>query len=322
MITQFASILAKIPVIINGNYGDAFLPKQWKDTTEKLKMLRENGHNGPVMVPTKIAPSAGQVEELCSIDPEVWIFMAITGLNESPLCTLEPVLQSYREACQISRRTVCALRPIIQGKNDHMDVLAPILDTVREHGRKLTFAGVRDRSHLGSRKYQNVELSKLLYQYGLDNDVLVKEHCACIIAASTGEECVIHEAPRGKSDERLELVKYFGYRVRKQGKWILEGHQKGTLSKGDKEFVKMLIGPVYTESVTPSEVLSFLGPEGQSLVCTSSWFAWSRQIYCDVDCAYCFAAPSSAVRIPLVKFGCLPTQLEELIRPLLDGNTR
>ncbi len=122
--------LSEIPVSINGNYGDSLQPSQWQDTLSKLKSLKKSGHKANIMVPTKYVMNSEQMNIIKTEFPDVWIFFAITGLNESKLFSTEDYLRSYEKLCENLNNVVCSIRPIVKGMNDNMSTLLPILERV------------------------------------------------------------------------------------------------------------------------------------------------------------------------------------------------
>lgn len=306
---QLFESLKTIPIAINVSYGDAFQPSQWNDTLTKLDSLQKTGHSGPIMVGTKYIISDKQLDYLSSLYPKIWLFISITGLNETNLFTFKEYGEFYIKACTKINNVVCAIRPIIPFKNDSLEILSPIIDLVADGGKKLTYTGFRDSQIQGSPKYFNDKLFNQINELCAKKNILCKEKCACIISAAIKEPCPVHSK---SSPINIELIKALGYNfsLNENGLNLLGYKNSLTITKGDLSFIRILSKSSFIYNYnSPSEILSLKTKNYKYLVCTSSWFNWSKQVYCDVNCSYCFANYNSKVRIDLDDFGCNPTFL-------------
>lgn len=309
----YLDYLKEIPVGINPSYGDAFQPSQWNNTVDKLKTLTRSGHTGPIMIGSKYIITDAQLAELKNIKPDIWLFIALTGLNETKLFTYEQYEDYYLRASSCLTNVVCAIRPIIPNQNDMIDSLLPIIRLVKEGRKMLTFGGYRDPNTPGSPKYRNEGLFTQIKERCEEYGILCKEKCACMVSAVNGTDCWIH----GKSaPAHLDLIEALGYDLITKDKIVEVTGYKGNeqVTKGDLSFIKMVSkSPLISGKLSSfSEILSFkinMTP----LVCTSSWFNWASQKYCEVNCNYCFANYKSKVRIDLDEFGCNPADLLTII---------
>lgn len=307
---EIKSVLQSLPMSINGFYGDAMQPTQWNDTVSKLEELKRSGHSGDIMVPTKYIMTDEQIKILSNNFPDVWVFYAITGLEEKYL--LADYEKSYSKLCEAIDKVVCVIRPIIPNKNDSFKVINPILEMVKRGNKLLTYTGYRDPNMIGSKKHQNTELFDEINSYCKTNDILSKEKCVCMVAAYNNSSCHIHDK---SSIINADLIKALGYEITVvDDKLYLHNHKNSNqLSKGDIAFVNILTkSKPIASNFTQSEILSF-DINGKKLVSSSSWFSWARQIPCIIGCDYCFADFKSNVRIELDEFGCNPIELLNII---------
>lgn len=305
--------LSNIPVSINGNYGDSLQPSQWKDTLFKLESLHGSNHKGAIMIPTKYIISDEQLNIIAENFPNVWIFIAITGLNETKLFSLDEYLESYLKICSKLKNVVCAMRPIVEGQNDNLETLLPIMNTVKDGNRLLTYTGYRDPSIKGSQKFENENIFTEIEQFCKLNNITVERKCACMVSAVTNQPCHIHD---DGVPQNIDLLKMLGYdlEVINNKVKILGFKNDFKISKGDVSFVQLLSKskPLHN-GYENSEILSINLKDNKKLVCTSSWFQWATQTSCRVGCWYCFADYKSDVRINLPNFGCNPKDILELI---------
>jgi hypothetical protein len=306
------AVLQSLPLSLNGFYGDAMQPSQWEDTVSKLENLKNSGHRGEIMIPTKYLITDEQIEFLRANYPSVWVFYAITGLEEK--YNFKDYEQSYYKLCEAINKVVCVIRPIVPNKNDTIDMIMPILEMVKNGNKLLTYTGYRDPRTIGSKKYTDTQLFNKINDYCELNKIQAKEKCACMVAAYNNTQCHIHDQTTIENVDFLELI---GYKIAvDNNKLFLYGHKNTEkISKGDVAFVNIVSKnkPIIIDDISQSEILSFKCGD-TNLVCSSSWFSWARQVPCIIGCNYCFANYSSNVRINLEKFGCNPIELLELIQ--------
>ncbi len=261
------------------------------------------------MIPTKYVITDNQLEIISKHFPKVWIFIAITGLNETKLFSLNDYLESYAKMCSKLDNVVCAVRPIVKGENDNMVTIAPILEAVKQGNKLLTYTGFRDPSLPGSEKYVDEALFDQIENYCMHNEIVVEQKCACIVARVTKQKCHIHN---DGLPTNLDLIQALGYEIELESDRIniLGFRGNGEITKGDYAFIQMITRSTPKKREYEfSEILSIRLESDLRLVCTSSWFQWANQIACRVGCWYCFADFKSDVRINLPHFGCNPKDI-------------
>ena len=306
-------VLRNLPVIVNGSLGDALQPTQWKNTIDKLDNLYSSGHKGHIMVPTKYVPNHAQVKHLLSHYPKIWLWIAITGLQETSLFSSQDYQRFYFDACNYSDRVVCAIRPIIPERNNSYFDLLPILKMVNAGDKLLTYSGYRDPKTRGGCKYVEPDLFSTIDSYCLDNSIVYANKCICLVARVTNSRCVIHDPG---PPENTNIIERIGYHfVINSNEIQLSGDTFGqTPSRGDIAFVRLITGgKVSAKEIRQTIMLSINTFRKIKLGCSSSWFAWSRQVPCVINCDYCIADYSSAEHIDIDEIGCNPQELLSLI---------
>ena len=311
---SFLKILSEIPVSINVTFGDALMPRQWDNTLMKLRTLASCGHRGPIMIGSKYIVSDAQLEEISRIKEDVWLFIAITGIDDCCIFTTKEYEDYYLRASRYLKNVVCAIRPIIPHRNDNIETLLPVIQTVGKGRKMLTYGGYKDTKIVGYPQYRNEDLFNRLEQECKKKSILCKEKSVCLVCAANGIDCFVHSK---SAPINHDLIEAFGYRFNMEnGQLIVTGYKDSDfLSKGDISFIRMLSRSslVSGKISSPFQILS---PRlnDTSLVSTSSWFNWTRQTYCDVRCDYCSADYDSKIRLDLEHFGCNPTDLIEILQ--------
>lgn len=306
--------LSQIPVGINGFYGDSLQPNQWKDTLAKLEDLHTTNHQGSIMIPTKYVISDEQLDIIANNFPNVWVFMAITGLNETKIFSLQEYLDAYLKICSKLKNVVCAIRPIVEGQNDNLEILKPILETVSQGNKLLTYRGFRDPFTKGSQKYVNDNIFDEIENFCSERKITTAQRCVSIISKVKNETCYLDIEAQPVN---IELLGQLGYDIElKNSKLNVLGYRGNkNISKGDMSFIHMLSkSKPISRNYEHSEILSIELKNNLKLVSTSSWFSWASQTACRVGCWYCFADYKSDVRINLPHFGCNPSKLINLLK--------
>ena len=283
---------------------------QWNDTLAKLDALYSTGHSGDIMIPTKTLMSKEQQRYLSSDYNDIWIFFAITGLDELGLGSLQPYEDTYLRLCEDFDNIVCAFRPIMPGKNDKEEIVSAIIDMVSKGNRLLTYTGYKDIYDRDIPQYQNQAFFDFIEDYCALKEVLVKQKCYKIIEAARGTVRF-----REEYDERgLELARKLGYKLEVFDGTVHLLTGDSMVTKGDVNFVKFLTSSslVSCTDYVHSQLLS-ISHRRQTLVCTSSWFQWARQVPCAVGCSYCFADYHSVIRTQPSRFGCNPIDISSFI---------
>ena len=304
----------EIPVSINASYGDAFQPLLWNDTLNKLSILASCGHKAPVMIGSKYIITDAQFEEIKKINQDVWLFIAITGLDKCCSFSMKEYEEYYLKACGHLKNVVCAIRPIIPKRNDNMETLLPVIQMVGKGKKMLTYTGFKNSSIVGCPQYRNEPLFNLIEQECHKHSILCYEKSVCIVCAINQTDCFVH----CKTEPiHLDLIKALGYDFHvENGQLIVTGYNGNNyLSKGDISFIRMLTKSSLVSGNISSlaQILSFR-IDNIPLVSTSSWFNWARQTNCVVGCDYCFAGYDSKTRIDLEYYGCNPPDLTKVLQ--------
>jgi hypothetical protein len=306
-------IFKKLPVIINGSLGDALQPTQWRNTIEKLDNLYSSGHEGHIMVPTKYVVNLEKTKYLFLNYPNIWLWIAITGLQETKFFSFQDYQRFYFDTCNYSNRVVCAIRPIIPGRNNNFSDLLPILEMTRAGNKLLTYSGYRDPDKQGSPKYEEPELFSMINSFCLDNSIVFAKKCICLIAKFTNSRCVIHN-PLPLTN--IKLIERLGYKFKIDNDEIqLSGESAEAIpSRGDVAFVRLITrGKVTSKQLKQTIMLSLKKLENLKIGCSSSWFAWSKQVPCMINCDYCIADYSKADHIDISEIGCNPQDILSII---------
>lgn len=305
--------MSNIPVTINTHYGDPFQPDQWEDTLSKLRYLRAQEYEGEIEVSSKWVISDEQISELHRINPKLWIFCGITGMNEGGI-PMETRVDNYLRICTKFPQTVLNIRPLIPGINDSMEILKPIIDVAAKGRQLLKHGGFIDTDHaeLGKTKYDI--LKEDIHSYCVQVGVNDGPKCAVIVSDVTGR---VNSTYAKSAPVNLDVLDGIGYRYMMEGDDVrLLGYREGSeVTKGDVSFARLIIQsskilPEWTDSHIH---LSFLGPRGQYLACTSSWFHWAREVGCMVACPYCHVRPGTPIYLYKGDSGCSPLDLYEMI---------
>ena len=304
--------LSNIPVSINTHYGDPFQPNQWEDTLSKLRYLRAQNYQGEIEVSSKWVISDKQISELSEIISKLWIFCGITGMNEGGI-PMETRVDNYLRLCEKFPNTVLNIRPLIPGINDSMEILKPIIDVAAKGRKLLKHGGFIDTDHaeLGKTKYETLkeEIHSYCKQVGVNDG----PKCAVIVSDVTGR---VNSTYDNLEPINLDILEAIGYRYAMENgsvRLLGYGRKKG-VTKGDISFSRLII---QSSRILPdwedSHIhLSFRGPNGQYLACTSSWFHWAREVNCMVACPYCHVRPGTPVYLYKGDSGCSPLDLYDL----------
>lgn len=306
--------LTNLPITINTHFGDPFQPDQWDDTLYKLKYLKEQNYQGEIEVSTKWILTDKQIDELCSINPNIWIFCGVTGLNETEEVTLEDRFDNYLRVCKKFEKTVLNVRPLIPGKNDSMRVLTPIIETVAKGRKYMKHGGYRNPYDVNSKKtnYDSLkeEIKALCKKLGV-NDV---PRCACIVTDVTGRVCSTYAETYPIN---LDVLEALGFKFEMENGYVkLTGFgDSDEVTKGDVSFARLIIqsSHILNNWTNPHEYMQMKGPEGQVMVCTSSWFHWAREVECMVNCSYCHVRPGTPIFFESGDSGCSPIDLYDML---------
>lgn len=316
---RFDNILAEraracmenIPVSINGHFGDPFQTDQWDNTLYKLKYLKSQNYKGEIEVSTKSIITDEQVEELYSINPNLWIFCGVTGLNEGIGISLEDRFDNYLRICRKMEHTVLNIRPLIPGKNDNMDTISPIIDVVAKGREMLKHGGYLNPNDAARGKSKYEDLKLLIKEYSTKVGVHDAPRCASMVSDITGRT---NQTFAQTDPTNLDVLSALGYKyeLTNENYVKLTGFQDGnTITKGDVSFTKILVqsSRVLDNQTDTHIYMQLKGPEGQYLACTSSWFHWAREVPCSMNCWYCHVRPGTSIYFDVGDSGCSPIDL-------------
>jgi len=141
--------LLAMPVSINCYYGDPTL--QWADTMNKLRILEDSGHIGPVSIITKGAIGPRRAAELASLSlPGLLVMVSISELPEG----FEKVghdhrYETIRNLRKAGVKVFAAVRPLIPPYNTSEEVINRIFTRLQSVGCEVAcVSGFRGDSSL------------------------------------------------------------------------------------------------------------------------------------------------------------------------------
>ncbi len=304
--------LLRLPIAVNTNYGDAFQPSQWDNTIEKLEKLKADGHQGEVMISSKWALSDEQIAELHAVNPNVWLAIGLNGTDETPRFSMEERIDAYLRVCQTFDRVFLTLRPIIPGRNNTMDVLLPMVEVAARGNKILHHGGFRDPYTPGYKKYVYPELRAELEAACAERGVKCFPKTCCLVADYKGIPC---PTCSDSEPQHVDVLRALGYQLEmdENGAVRLLGFRGGdVVTKGDVCFARHICQTARVSRTQNDyhEKMSMTGPDGQTLICTSGWFGWSREWYaCEIGCDYCFVRPGLPIHYDAGDAGCSPLDL-------------
>lgn len=304
--------LENLPLTLNTHFGDPFQPNQWNNTIEKVRYLMEQGYKGEIEVSTKWIITEAQIEELHSINPNLWIMCGITGINEVDGITLEDRFDNYLRICKKFPRTVVNVRPLVPGINDSMEILKPIIE-VASRGRKLLkHGGYLNPQSFKNKKTTYNELKQEIHELCVKLCVNDGPKCSSIVSSVTDR---INSTFSDAVPSNLDVLKTLGYDFEIHGnEVVLKGYEgSSVVTKGDVSFAKLIVlsSRVANNWNDPHVYMQMKGPDGQVMVCTSSWLHWAREVECMVNCFYCHVRPDNPIieSFEAGDTGCSPIDL-------------
>lgn len=303
--------MENIPVSINGHYGDPFQPDQWDNTLSKLRYLKKQNYKGEIEVSTKSIITNEQIEELCDVNPNLWIFCGVTGLNEGVGITLKDRFDNYLRICNKMEHTVLNIRPLIPGKNDSMAILSPIIDVCAQGRKMLKHGGYLNPNDAAKGKSKYEGLKQEIKNYCKIVGVHDAPRCACMVSDVTGRT---NQTFDDNDPVNIDVLRALGYQcvISANGYVQLLGFKDSSVvTKGDVSFAKIIVQSSHVlDNQTDSHIyLQLKGPEGQYLACTSSWFHWAREVPCAMKCWYCHVRPGTSIYFDVGDSGCSPIDL-------------
>ncbi|MDR1092188.1 MAG: hypothetical protein LBL79_14035 [Prevotella sp.] len=317
--------LANLPITINTTFGDPFQPNQWENTLNKFKYLKQQNYQGEVEVSTKWILSDEQIDVLYSVDPDIWIICGVTGLNEGKGVSLQDRFDNYLRICKRFKKTVLNIRPLIPGKNDSMTVLTPIIEVVAKGRGYLKHGGYLDPLDANSKKTNYDSLKNEIRSLCTKLRINDAPRCSCIVTDVTGK---INSTFEESDPKNLDVLEALGFNFETDNGYVkLTGFRNsGKVTKGDVSFARLIIESSHIlDNWTDShQYMQMKGPNGQTLVCTSSWFHWAREVECVINCYYCHVRPGTEIYFESGDSGCSPIDLYDALRSenRLEGKIR
>ena len=306
---------SNLPITINTHFGDPFQPNQWEDTIYKLKYLKSQAYQGEIELSTKWILTNDQIDTLYEINPNIWIYCGITGLNEKEGVSIEDRFDNYLRICKKFKKTVVSVRPLIPGRNASMKILEPIIRTVAKGRRYLHHGGYRNPLEIDGKKTSYDGLKNEIRAFCQDVGVNDGPRCTCLVEDVTGKICSTY----AKTEPiNLDVLEAMGFHfVIEDGYVKLTGYNESNIiTKGDVSFARLVIQSslIADNWKDPQVYMQMRGPKGQMLLCTSSWFHWARELdECMVNCFYCHVRPGTPIHVQSGDSGCSPLDLYSML---------
>lgn len=301
--------LMNLPVTINTSFGDPFQPNQWEDTLYKVTRLKEQEYQGEIEVSSKWLISDEQIEALEAANPNIWIMYGVTGLGEQHV-PLAKRIDSYLKICEHFPRTVLNIRPLIPGRNDDIDILRPMIEAAARGNRLLKHGGYLDPNEVGGKKLKYESLRNEIHVLCQELGVNDEPRCSCLVSDVTGRVNATFDAGAPAHLDVLAALG-FDFEVVDGNVRLLGFEDSGKVTKGDVSFAKLIVESSRVEDnwSDPHQYMQVKGPQGQVMVCTSSWFHWAREVQCIVNCWYCHVRPGTEIYFEAGDSGCSPVDL-------------
>lgn len=312
---RIKACLENLPLTLNTHFGDPFQPNQWENTLEKIKYLKSQNYKGEIEVSTKWIITDEQIDELYEINPDIWIICGITGLNEGKGVSLEDRFDNYLRICKKFSKTVLNVRPLIPGYNDSIEVLTPMIETAAKGRKLLKHGGYLNPSSFKYKKTTYDDLKKEIHNKCMELGVNDGPKCSSIVTEVTGK---VNSTYSELTPVNLDILAALGYDfiIEENGTVELTGYNGSQIvTKGDVSFARLIIesSHICNNWSDPHVYTQMKGPDGQVIVCTSSWLHWAREVPCMVDCFYCHVRPTNEIiqSFEAGDTGCSPIDLYE-----------
>lgn len=297
--------LSKIPILINNIQGDPFMPSQIMDTFGKLDSLIKSEHQGPIGVTTKSVISDNLMKKIAQYNKisNLIMFYTFTGLNEGNV-SFDQRLDTFTQLSNLLSNVVLLFRPIVEGQNDSPELIRIFADLCQKTSSCLVYTGLYiSEGGRENKKVLKPDTEKLILDICHEKKVPVFPKSSCATKHLLGCCCFAH-VNEGPYD--VDVAKYF-YDVKYDSGELLLDH--GT--PGDLNFLRFIThkNPTILKR-SPYHFLSL--PTTMPLLCSSSFFSWSRVVPCDIGCWYCSADyVFPECKQPMV-IGCNPADLVDI----------
>lgn len=309
---RIRSCLENLPLTINTHFGDPFQPNQWENTLDKIRYLKGQNYQGEIEVSTKWIITDEQIDELYAINPDIWIICGITGINEVKGITQEDRFDNYLRICRKFKKTILNVRPLIPGINDSMEILTPIIEVAAKGRKLLKHGGYLNPNSFENRKTKYDDLKREIHALCEKLGVNDGPRCSCLVTDVTGK---VNSTFEESSPVNLDILEALGYDFEyADGCVTLTGyHGSNIVTKGDVSFARLIVlsSHVANNWNDPHVYIQMKGPDGQTMVCTSSWLHWAREVPCMVNCFYCHVRPENPIieSFEAGDTGCSPIDL-------------
>ncbi len=268
---------SKIPISINSAFGDALSSSQIDDTCMKLNILKT--HNAAYGFCTKAVPDEKIFDKLrqVSITSNLSVRYSLTGLDEGGY-SFEERLNAIKELKSIFGRVIIITRPLIYGRNTSKENLLKLVKAASETSGLLITGGLHDKT---KRKQVDVDVKQQLIDLCKEYGVKYFYKSSCASAYITGKDCWMHNLHEPTNISVLDNLGY-EYEI-EDGKIILK---YGTV--GDLNFLRMVTGSyIFCKQLTSGYNLLSFSDENCIFDVTSSWYSWSQNRPCQINCDYC-----------------------------------
>ncbi|MBW4085043.1 hypothetical protein [Paenibacillus sp. S150] len=173
---------------------------------------------------------------------------------------------------------IILVRPIIPGRNDQYKNLERIVDVAKNTSGRLITGAIHDEF---KRKNVNENVKERLVELCVKNGVRYFHKSSCAAAEITNSRCWMHDLDRPVN---LDVVKRLGYEFT-----LVDGRvclRYATV--GDLNFIRMITKSyILTENFLTGYNLLSISNEDYKYEVSSSWYSWSTNTFCEINCDYC-----------------------------------
>ena len=268
-----------LPVCINNAFGDPLTKSQIDNTIFKLNCL-EN-HKMAYSIITKAVIDDDIFNKLKNVkkSKNLVVMYSLTGLDEGGF-TFNQRVETINKLKELFENIIILVRPIIKDRNDDMETLEKIVKVAKNTSGRLITGAVHNEF---KRKSVKNDVREMLIRLCEENGVKYFHKSSCAAADITNNKCWMHNL--GKP-ENLDVVRSLGYKFEiLNGKIYLE-----EATVGDLNFLRMITKSyVYSKKILSGYNLLSIGNEddGHIYEVSSSWFSWSVNTACSINCDYC-----------------------------------
>lgn len=267
----------KIPICINNALGDPLIKSQIDNTIYKLNYLCN--YKAPYSIITKAVIDDEIYEKLMSVkkSKNLVVMYSLTGLNEGGYSFDERV-KTIEQLKEIFGTVIILVRPIIAKRNDNEEILRKIVNVAKNTSKILITGSVHNEF---KNKQINDNVKSLLIKICQDNGVKYFHKSSCAASYITHSKCWMHDLD---TPQNIEVVEKLGYNFyMKDNKICL---YRATM--GDLNFLRMITNSyILADKVENNYNILSIGDKDNKFEVSSSWFSWSRNTGCSINCDYC-----------------------------------